>query len=57
MKEFTSHRIAGGFHWELKLNSLAYGTNKTRIHFKPNTTRVLIDTGSTISYLIPADFT
>lgn len=34
-KKATCHRIAGSFHWELKLNGIAYGTEKTRVHFRP----------------------
>lgn len=52
LENLASHRIAGSFKWELKLNSLVYGDQS----FKPRSTRVIIDTGSTISYLTPEDF-
>jgi len=44
-----SHRIAGSFHWQLKLNSIKVGGQS----FLPQSSVMLTDTGTTISYLLP----
>ena len=50
--DWISHRIAGSFHWQAKLNAIEYAGEKIR----PSCPLVLTDTGTTVSYFVPEDF-
>jgi hypothetical protein len=50
--EWNSHRIAGSFHWQLKLNEIKY----KNVSIRPQTHVILTDTGTTLIYLMPDDY-
>jgi hypothetical protein len=50
--DFVSHRIAGSFHWQLKMNKVAIGSTEIQTEVPLG----LTDTGTTISYFTPGDY-
>ena len=52
-EKFVCHRVAGSFHWELKLLGLKVGTKELDTHETP---LMLMDTGTSISYLPKRDY-
>lgn len=50
--KWISHRIAGSFHWQAKFNSIKYDGKVIR----PQSSVILTDTGTTMSYLLAKEF-
>lgn len=45
--QLNSHRIAGSFHWQVKVNAIGFGGKS----FTPKKPFALTDTGTTMTYM------
>ena len=51
--EWICHRIAGDFHWQIKLMNISYGEKEIDIN---GSALMLTDTGTTLTYLLDKTF-